>query len=94
MEGRRRRPGRRRQDPDGRLDWNELWTSDDRKALAFYETMFCFTYEAMNMGPTIYYMLKAGGKSRAGLCQSVNPAAKSMWLPYVAVADCDAQRRR
>jgi len=80
--------------PMGGWIWNELWTSDDRKALAFYETLFGFTDEAMNMGPTTYYILKAGGKSRAGLCQSVNPAAKSMWLPYVAVADCDATAKK
>lgn len=65
--------------------WNELRTSDDRTALAFYETMFGFAHEAMNMGPVTYFMLNHGGRPRAGLCQSVNPAAKSMWLPYVAV---------
>ena len=41
------------------------------------------------MGQSPYYMLKSGGRPRAGLCQSVNSEAKSMWLPYVAVPDCD-----
>ena len=80
--------------PMGGWFWNELWTSDDRKALAFYETMFGFAHDAMNMGPTTYYVLKRDGHSRGGLCQSVNPGAKSMWLPYVAVPDCDATARR
>lgn len=80
--------------PAGGWFWNELWTSDDKTALAFYESMFGFTHEAMNMGPMTYYVLKAGGRSRAGLCQSVNPAAKSMWLPYVAVSDCDETAKK
>lgn len=74
--------------------WNELWTSNDSQALAFYESMFGFTHEAMHMGPTTYYVLKSDGRSRGGLCLSVNAAAKSMWLPYVAVPDCDRTARR
>ena len=42
--------------------WNELRTSDDRTALAFYETMFGFAHEAMNMGPATYFMLNHGGR--------------------------------
>lgn len=80
--------------PMGNWVWNELWTSDDQKALSFYETMFGYTHDSMAMGPSTYYMLKTGEKSRAGLCQSANPQAKSMWLPYVAVADCDATARK
>ena len=80
--------------PMGGWFWNELWSSDDRKALQFYETMFGFTHEAMNKGPMTYYVLNKGGHPRAGLCQSVNPGAKSMWLPYVAVSDCDATARK
>ena len=79
--------------PMGGWFWNELWTSDERKALAFYETLFGFTHEQMNMGPMTYYVLKSGGRSRGGLCRSVNAEAKSMWLPYVAVSDCDATAR-
>jgi uncharacterized protein len=80
--------------PMGAWFWNELWTSDEHKALAFYESMFGFTHDTMNMGTSNYYLLNSGGKPRAGLCQSVNPAAKSMWLPYVAVSDCDGTARR
>ncbi len=80
--------------PMGGWIWNELWTSDDRKALAFYETLFGFTHEAMNMGPMTYYMLKAGGKSRAGLCQSVNPAAKSMWPTCTGNSEPTKQKSR
>jgi len=36
--------------PIGNWFWNELWTSNDRKALAFYESMFGFTHEEMQAG--------------------------------------------
>jgi predicted enzyme related to lactoylglutathione lyase len=39
-------------------------------------------------------MLKTGETARGGLMQSVDPNAPSMWLPYVAVADCDATAAR
>jgi len=78
------------QTPVGAWCWNELWTRDDQVALAFYETVFGYSHETMDMGPQgTYYMLKAGGVSRGGLMRSVDPQAPSMWLPYVAVADCD-----
>ena len=80
--------------PMGGWFWNELWTSDAGKALAFYQTHFGFSDEPMNMGPMTYHVLKKDGVSRAGLCQSVNSVAKSMWLPYVAVSDCDATSRK
>lgn len=80
--------------PMGGWVWNELWTSDERKALAFYEAMFGFSHQAMNMGPMTYYVLNRDGRPRAGLCQSVDPQAKSMWLPYVAVPDCDGTARK
>jgi uncharacterized protein len=45
----------------------------------------------MDMGPQgTYYLLKMGDVSRAGLMRSVEPKAPPCWLPYVAVADCDA----
>jgi uncharacterized protein len=45
----------------------------------------------MDMGPQgLYYLLKTGDVMRAGLARSVVPKARSMWLPYVAVDDCDA----
>ena len=75
--------------PMGGWFWNELWTNNDRRALEFYESMFGYRHEVMSMGQSPYYMLKSGGRPRAGLCQSVNSEAKSMWLPYVAVPDCD-----
>jgi uncharacterized protein len=79
--------------PVGGWLWNELHSSDAKAALAFYEKTFGFTHDSMDMGPGgMYYMLKDGlGKARAGLMQkSPDVPMPSNWLPYVAVADCDA----
>jgi len=81
--------------PVGEWVWNELWTSDATKALAFYEGVFGFTHESMDMGPGgVYTLLVASGKRRGGMTGSVNPRATSMWLPYIEVADCDATANR
>ena len=74
----------------GDWTWNELWTSDDRKALAFYERLLGYVDQPMDMGEHgIYHVLKKDGVMRAGLARSTEPKAPSMWLPYVAVEDCD-----
>ena len=77
--------------PAGEWVWNELWTNDPTKALAFYEGTFGFSHDSMDMGPAgMYTMLMKDGVHRGGLARSVNPKAASTWLPYVEVADCDA----
>ena len=79
------------QSPVGSFCWNELWTPDEQTALAFYEKVFGYTHDTMDMGEQgTYYMLRRDGVARAGLMRSVEPKAPPMWLPYVAVADCDA----
>lgn len=71
--------------------WNELMTPDDRQALAFYEKVFGYTHDSMDMGPQgTYYLLKTGDKMRAGLMKSPMADTPPMWQPYVRVADCDA----
>ena len=70
--------------------WNELWTPDVKKALAFYERLLGYSRDSMDMGEQgTYYLLKTGDKSRGGVIQSSDPSASPMWLPYVKVADCD-----
>lgn len=81
--------------PVGHWFWNELWTGDEKKALAFYEKVFGYTHEAMDMGPEgTYYILTRSGKQRAGLTKSAQAGAPPMWLPYVLVARCDATLAR
>jgi predicted enzyme related to lactoylglutathione lyase len=77
--------------PAGDWCWNELWTSDVSKALAFYQKVIGYSVETMDMGEHgSYHLLKTGDKGRAGVTSSVHPAAQSLWLPYVVVDDCDA----
>jgi len=77
--------------PSGDWCWNELWTPDEQRALSFYQRVFGYTREAMDMGPQgTYYLLKKDGVSRAGLMHSSTPKAPPMWLPYVEVDNCDA----
>jgi len=81
--------------PLGSWCWNELWTSDDVRALAFYEQVFGYDHDNMDIGSAgAYTLLKTDDVSRAGLMHSVRADAPSMWLPYVAVADCDATAGR
>ena len=77
--------------PAGDWYWNELWTRDDMGALAFYQQVFGYTHDSMDLGPHgTYFVLRKHGLARAGLMRSAEPRAPSMWLPYVAVHDCDA----
>jgi uncharacterized protein len=69
----------------GDWHWTELWTSDVPQALAFYQSVF--GYGVDNMGPD-YHLLTMDGKARAGVRPGSDAKGKSMWLPYVAVADC------
>lgn len=77
--------------PTGDWYWNELMTPDGRKALAFYESVFGYGHDTMDMGAQgSYYLLKKGDKMRGGLMHSPMPDTPPLWVPYVAVADCDA----
>ena len=79
--------------PVGGWFWNELFTPDAVAAVAFYEKVFGFSHDAMEMGPQgTYYVLKdTAGKPRAGVMQQpADMRVPAHWLPYVHVADCDA----
>ncbi len=79
--------------PLGGWFWNELFTSDAKAAVAFYEKAFGFGHDAMDMGAQgAYYVLKGpDGKARAGVMQQPpDMRVPAHWLPYVHVPDCDA----
>lgn len=77
--------------PVGDWHWIELMVADEQKALAFYEKAFGYTHDSMDMGEQgTYYVLKQGDAMRAGLMHSPTPDVPPTWMPYVAVADCDA----
>src|SRR5438309_558914 len=79
----------------GKFTWFEHVSSDPakpRKALAFYESVFGYTHDDMDMGAQgIYYVIKSpDGKGRGGITQSPDAALPAMWTPYVRVEDADA----
>ena len=75
--------------PAGGWIWNELTTQDEKTALAFYEKVFAFDHDAMEMPEGTYYVLKHGGKGRAGLWKAPDSSMPTLWLPYVCVDDAD-----
>jgi predicted enzyme related to lactoylglutathione lyase len=78
--------------PIGGWFWNELSSKDVKQAVAFYEKLFGFTHDEMDMGAQgTYYILKdAAGNMRGGaMQQSPGTPMPSNWQPYIHVADCD-----
>ena len=70
--------------------WNELYTSDPAKAVAFYKALAGFEEQAMDMGPMgTYHVLNKDGAGRAGVMKSPMPEVPPNWLPYVQVEDAD-----
>lgn len=74
----------------GDWHWAELWTTDTAKALAFYLSMLGYGVDTMSTPDGPYHLLTHGGVPRAGVMQGADAKGHSMWLPYVAVADCNA----
>lgn len=77
--------------PEGSWYWNELVTTDEKRAMAYYENAFGFTGAAVDREPMgAYYLLRKDDIPRAGLMRAADPEERSHWRPYVRVADCDA----
>lgn len=80
--------------PVGAWCWTELTTTDDAKALAFYEAVVGYTHTTMPGSNPPYHMLSAGGEMRAGLMRAPQPGIASMWTPYVMTDGLDASVAR
>lgn len=78
----------------GHFTWNELWARDGDTAVRFYEKVFGYTSKAMPMPDGTYNVLEKDGVPRAGIMTSPLKNVPPMWLPYVAVDDCDAAMAR
>ncbi len=76
------------------VHWNELWAKDGAASAAFYAKVFGFDVETMEMPQGPYHVLKSGDEMVAGIMTSTQEKAPSMWLPYLAVEDCDAATGR
>jgi predicted enzyme related to lactoylglutathione lyase len=71
--------------------WVELWSDDATKAAEFYAAAFGYSAQAVE-GAAGMFRLSSDGKLRAGIAQKSEAVkgAKSVWLPYLRVADVDA----
>jgi predicted enzyme related to lactoylglutathione lyase len=74
----------------GEFLWTELWTTDVRAALGYYEDVLGYTSELMADDARQYHLLSHGGTARAGIGQLPPGDAEPAWLPYVAVDDAQA----
>lgn len=81
----------------GGLCWLELYTPDERAALAFYTKVFGWGSSSMPYpdGSGSYTMTHPGGASPDTMFAGIVPLAAAPdesaahWLPYFAVRDCD-----
>jgi predicted enzyme related to lactoylglutathione lyase len=79
--------------PPGSFAWQELATTDNEAAFAFYSQLFGWeAMQRMDMGPTtgIYLIFGSNGVQRGGMY--IKPAdmpAPPNWLPYASVPNAD-----
>lgn len=74
---------------DGALCWNELLSHDAERAKQFYTSLFGWTPK----GSPEYIELHLGEEAIGGIFPMQGPMFEKMpavWMPYFAVADCDA----
>jgi len=76
--------------------WNELGTTDTRKAGEFYSDLFGWTRNVQNFGPMEYTIFNNGDKGAGGMYK-ITPEMGNIpphWLTYFAVDDCDAKVKK
>ncbi len=86
------------EDPDdappgpGHFIWNDLLARDPQKAGEFYCGVFGWHLYSMDMGDEgTYYLLRREEINEGGILLKPDQAeGASLWLPYVAVRDCDS----
>jgi predicted enzyme related to lactoylglutathione lyase len=66
----------------------ELASTDVAKAKSFYQSLFDWKLQDMDMGPAgTYTMINVGDGTGGGMMKQMIPGAPSAWLAYVLVAD-------
>ena len=75
----------------GAFCWNELYTTDPRKAADFYSGLFGWTKDARHMDFGEYVIFKNGDAQMCGMMQLPKEwgPVPPHWLVYFAVDDCD-----
>lgn len=79
----------------GTLCWNELATRDRVAAGTFYTRLFDWNADTRE-GPVTYTTFRRGDRRGAGMLE-MNEQMEGIpphWMPYFAVADCDAAAAR
>ena len=78
--------------PLGTFSWQELATTDNEAAFAFYSALFGWeALQRMDMGPTgVYPVFGQNGVQRGGMyIKSADMPAPPNWLPYASVPSAD-----
>jgi predicted enzyme related to lactoylglutathione lyase len=80
----------------GRVVWHELMTTDIEKASAFYEELFGWQLQDVEMGGGTYRMIRSGETEIGGMMQldESHGGAPTHWMAYVTVDDVDAAVKR
>ncbi len=85
-------PGARLRGEPGTINWCECQTRDAAAARAFYEQVFGYVVEAMEMGPgREYLLLQVDGNPVAGVIE-IEPSwgeVRPSWSVVFEVEDCD-----
>lgn len=92
-------PGATVKGEPGSLCWNEIYSTDVERAGKFYIDVFGWKTEGVDMGPMGTYTLfkRPGTDVNVGGMMAMPPTMKgvpSHWMPYFAVADCDASTKK
>src|ERR1700753_4333381 len=77
---------------NGRFTWHELRSTDVAAAMKFYQGLFGWDVEEMDLGYK-YYLLTIDGKEAGGAVEGP-PDKPSAWLVYVGAEDPDATVKR
>ena len=79
----------------GTFVWNQCQTSDPARAAEFYQAVFGYEIDQMDMGlGEPFRVLKVGGRSIAGVREPVAGDAPPHWSTVFAVADADETAAR
>jgi predicted enzyme related to lactoylglutathione lyase len=76
----------------GEFCWNELMTSDTKKAQVFYTDLLGWTTQEHDMGDMTYTMFMSGDKCIGGMLQTPKDKVAQVpphWTSYICVEDVE-----
>lgn len=81
----------------GSFYWNELMTRNPEASKKFYADTLGWTYEAMPVPGSTYWVAKMGDAPVGGIFPLKSPefdAAPEIWFTYISVDNADARARK